>query len=304
VFVENGSPLTLPEGWTESDTPVNPETILKLTIALEVRNADKIEKLFWSISDPDSPNYTKYVDLNYFIENHSTNPEIIDKMTRFIKEYGIGNIDLNPTADFLTFDVPVSIAEEIFQVTFSNFQHPEYGTIIRSLDPYSLPLDIARHVVFVTGLNRFPPKRPLKAIYTKRSVTQSADSVTPQTIYAKFATNGITGTSPLNLQAVAQFLQQYYDPQDLSDFQAHFSLQNQPADKVIGPNDPTNPGTEALLDIEYIIATAPAVPTWFWSTGGLYNGQEPFVQWAMNVNAATTIPLVISVSYGDEESSV
>jgi len=76
------------------------------------------------------------------------------------------------------------------------------------------------------------------------------------------------------------------------------------ADKVIGPNDPSNPGTEALLDIEYIIATAPKIPTWFWSTGGVHEGQEPFVLWAQNLNAAATVPYVMSVSYGDEEKSV
>jgi len=145
--------------------------------------------------------------------------------------------------------------------------------------------------------------KPLKAIYThKRSIQQ--DNVTPQTIYTVFNTNGTMGKAANNLQAVSQFLQQYFDPQDLSDFQQNFNLQNQPAAKIIGPNDPTNPGTEALLDIEYIMGTAPLIPTWFWSTDGTYNGQEPFVQWAMNVNAGATVPLVMSISYGDEESSV
>jgi tripeptidyl-peptidase-1 len=190
----------------------------------------------------------------------------------------------------------------MFQVNFENFQNSKYGTIIRTLDPYTLPREIAKEVVFVTGLNRFPPKIPLKAIHTKRSTLQS--SVTPQTIWNTFNTKGIKGTAPNNIQAVAQFLEQYFDPQDLSQFQSHFNIPSQPAAQILGPNDPTNPGTEALLDIEYIIGTAPNIPTWFWSTGGLYNGQEPFVQWAMNVNAATTVPLVISVSYGDEESSV
>jgi len=277
--------------------------MLKLTFALKVHTADLIEKLFWSVSDPDSPYYTKYVDLPYFIENHSTAPQIVEMFEEWLSEVNVTSYYWNPTHDFLNIDICVNMAEDIFQVHFANFYNSEYGTIIRTLERYSLPDDIASEVVFVTGMNRFPPTRPLKAIYTKRSVQQ--DSITPQTIYSTFNTNGIAGQAPNNLQAVAQFLMQYFDPQDLQDFQSNFNLQNQPAAQIVGYNDPTNPGTEALLDIEYIIATAPGIPTWFWSTNGtVNNGQEPFVTWAQNVNSGTTIPLVFSISYGDEESSI
>lgn len=303
VFLENQHiEIHVPKGWSLAETPVDPNTVLKLTIALKIRTAEEIESLFWSVSDPNSPQYTQYVDLDYFIENHSTPDKVVQKITQWLEESGVNKISYNPTRDFVTIEVPVKIAEKMFQVHFMHFYNQDYGTIIRTLQPYSVPKHIAEEVVFVTGMNRFPPK-PLKAIYTtKRSIQQ--DSITPSTIWSVFNTSGITGKAAGNLQAVAQFLQQYFDPADLQTFQQQMNLQNQPAAKIIGPNDPTNPGTEALLDIEYIIGTAPLIPTWFWSTDGLYNGQEPFVQWAMNVNADTTIPLVMSVSYGDEESSV
>jgi hypothetical protein len=46
------------------------------------------------------------------------------------------------------------------------------------------------------------------------------------------------------VQAVAQFLEQYYNPDDLKTFQRTFGVVVQPVEKVIGPNKPNNPGIE------------------------------------------------------------
>jgi len=78
----------------------------------------------------------------------------------------------------------------------------------------------------------------------------------------------------------------------------------QPVALVIGPNKASDPGTEASLDIEYIIGTAPGVPAWFYYTEGLHQGQEPFVDWATNLSSSAVVPLVCSVSYGDNEDSI
>jgi len=81
-------------------------------------------------------------------------------------------------------------------------------------------------------------------------------------------------------------------------------LPSQKVAQVVGPNHATNPGIEATLDIEYITATALQVPTWFYSTAGLHQKQEPFVVWAEAMNNSSQVPYVVSVSYGDVESSI
>jgi len=77
-----------------------------------------------------------------------------------------------------------------------------------------------------------------------------------------------------------------------------------PVTKVQGPNDPTNPGLEAELDIQYIMGIATNVPTWFISTPGEHEGQEPFLTWITTLLDTPDIPYVYSVSYGDVESSL
>ena len=95
---------------------------------------------------------------------------------------------------------------------------------------------------------------------------------------------GFTDTK--NIQACASFLNQYYDPNDLSKFQSKYV----PDCKVTKPSvhgpDKSSAGIEASLDIEYIMAMGEDVPTQFWSTNGQqpHNpSNEPFLIWLQNL---------------------
>ena len=77
--------------------------------------------------------------------------------------------------------------------------------------------------------------------------------------------------------------------------------------KIIGPNDPTNPGTEAELDVQYLMAMGAGVETWAFYTAGREPGNsevEPFLAWLTGMDALEQPPYVASVSYGDDETSV
>lgn len=128
--------------------------------------------------------------------------------------------------------------------------------------------------------------------------------VTPRIVKEAFNIGDAVGKNSKSLQAVAQFLGQYYNPDDLATF---FSKNDLPANKVakvIGTNKPSNPGVEAQLDIEYIMGTANDIATYFVYTAHLYQNQEPFLTWLENTSNMTAPPAVYSVSYGDVESSV
>ncbi len=136
---------------------------------------------------------------------------------------------------------------------------------------------------------------------------------------------------------MAQFLEQYYTPSDLTLFQQTYNLPVQAPVKVVGHNDASSPGVEAELDIEYIMGVATNVPTWFVYTAGRHASQEPFLEWIQFINdhnsrtsvqcrtthttrarthglrcrlltwhvaGCAAAPLVNSVSYGDVESSI
>ena len=54
---------------------------------------------------------------------------------------------------------------------------------------------------------------------------------------------------------MVEFEQQYYSPSDLTLFFQSVGLPSDTPVTVIGPNDETNPGGEANLDIQYIMVS-------------------------------------------------
>jgi len=108
-------------------------------------------------------------------------------------------------------------------------------------------------------------------------------------------------------QSVAEFEQQYFSVPDLKQFFTAFGIPPAEADRVIvvGPNNQSDPGGEAALDIQYIMAMAPHATTYFWSIGA--NGTveiDDILKWAYQMSNATTRPMVTSISYGMTEDNV
>jgi peptidoglycan hydrolase-like protein with peptidoglycan-binding domain len=84
---------------------------------------------------------------------------------------------------------------------------------------------------------------------------------------------------------VVSFLGQYFDENDLQLFQNKFNLPQTPIEKIIGPND-GSPGTEALLDVQYLTGIPGNIRTWVYSTTGTRPGDnEPFLKWLMEVES-------------------
>ncbi len=99
--------------------------------------------------------------------------------------------------------------------------------------------------------------------------------VTPTVIRSRYSINSVMGQAPNNKQAVAQFLEQYYDEFDLEEFFLLLFPQaiGNTVDKIVGDNYWYDPGVEANLDIQYIMSVGADIKTWFYSTPGLHENQ-------------------------------
>jgi subtilase family serine protease len=119
---------------------------------------------------------------------------------------------------------------------------------------------------------------------------------------------GVPEDMPLiedNSQSVAEFLGEYYSSKDLSRWMSYMDVTSQAGQvEVIGPNDESNPGGEATLDIQWMLGIAPNARTVFWSLGDLHEGQEPFLEWLTDISNTPNAPLVHSISYADEETTL
>ena len=107
-------------------------------------------------------------------------------------------------------------------------------------------------------------------------------------------------------QAVAEFSDQFYSSTDLSAFWSQQSIDFTGTVSVEGPNTPSQPGLESSMDIQWLTAVSPNVDTVFWSVPVQQNGLSgSFVlEWAVEMNNATSPPAVTSISYGLPEDEL
>lgn len=213
------------------------------------------------------------------------------------------NLSASSNSDFIHAVVPVAVAERLVDAPYFEFEHRDTGDVVHRVGTrYTLPRDVSPHVDFVGPTVRFPAtsrvrvETPARASPLLRGLEsqQQYGGVTPSSLRKLYNVGDVQASSPNNIQAVAQYLKQYYSPSDLKSF---FSKYYTPAEgrtvrQVIGPNKPSRPGVEASLDIEvrartlpggllppshrlppfcaaqYIMAMGANVSTLFWSTPG------------------------------------
>eukprot|EP01100_Stratorugosa_tubuloviscum_P011261 TRINITY_DN4_c0_g1_i6.p1 TRINITY_DN4_c0_g1~~TRINITY_DN4_c0_g1_i6.p1 ORF type:complete len:577 (-),score=307.42 TRINITY_DN4_c0_g1_i6:166-1836(-) len=314
VSIEFENEIEIPQGWKIKDFKPNPNLELKITLALKQNNIEYLNNLFWEVSNPESKNYGKYLTNEQV--NNLIRPKIETRETilNWLFENSIEIFEETKAQDFINIKLTLEKAENLLNCKFYSFEHIlSRKNLIRTLK-YSVPFKIAKELDFIGGTIHFPKikiaSKSLRQQFNNNNhrslINPTSSKVDPATIKQRYNISAQDiGISNSNTQAVHQFLEQYYSPKDLSKFFNQFGLPDNAVTRVVGPNDPSKPGTEASLDIEYIMATATDVSTWFFYTDGYDNGnQEPFLEWIISLTNMTDAPLVNSVSYGDEESSI
>ena len=281
---------------------------VRLTFAIKQTNKDWLRKKIDSVSNPESPDYGKYLNFDEIAKVVHGEVGAVKALVDCLSDAGVMLEDHHFTLgrDFAVVDVPVAVAEELFDADYYVFKEPVTGIETVRSRSYSSPHCLQGHIDFVLGVTDFP--RPNRIFATHSTVSLWGDSggdVTPQLLYKDYKIGNYTSKSGNNSQAIASFLKQYFSPSDLKAFQKGYKLQQEAVAKVVGENDPQDPGMEANLDVQFIMSTARNAPTWFVSTSKLANhGQEDFLSWIIGQVNTTDSPWVHSVSYGDVESSI
>ncbi len=298
------------EGWKLTQRVFSGDRV-RLAFAIKQQNIAKLEKIFWSVSDPKSKVYGRYLNFKAVSDLVKPTEESIRVVKSWLKEGGVESRNCNETrnSDYIICETTSTIAEVLLSgARFYRFHHEETGkSVIRSSRHYSVPKEIARHLDFVGGLLRFPA---LNFLSTKvRSPSNDIGihiGVYPSVLRTRYNVSDTVGKHPNNSQAVAQFLGQHYSPTDLKEFFALFGRGFEhlsDVTKVVGP-DSGRSGIEASLDVQYIMSVGANISTWFWSTAGRHETQEPFLEWIVAVGNMSKVPYIFSVSYGDNEDSL
>lgn len=292
---------------------------LDLTVAVKQQNTDKLESTLFAVSDPDSPRFGQHLSKEEVDALVAPKPESIARVLGWLASTGDIDVAADVTAtdnsDMLTVRTTVGVAEKLLHAEYFVYTHvtmKDLEIVRLGGSSYSVPTEVAPHIDFVGPSLRFPlPQMVRRVDLTDGMGDDEFGGVTPDFL-RKLYKVGDTMAQPAtgSLQSCAQFLGQYYSPSDLASFfQQEYPAAEGQKPTVNGPNQPSNPGMEATLDIQYIMSMGAKVPTIFWSTAGQqpHNPQnEPFLVWLQNIakTADADQPKTISASYGDNEGGV
>ena len=301
VIVWSRTLQAVPEGWYKTiHSHCNEQ--LTVTFAIKQINTDWLEQKLKAVSYPDSPEYTNYMNFDEIAEHVYGRPDSVEAILKTLASVGIDERGVHFTLgrDFAVVDLPVVAAKQLFSADFYHYKHESFPELEIIASPsFEMPKSLVGHIDFISGISSFPAF--LKHRTTSKWPLAKTDLLvtTPITIARDYNTSDYVSTNAVNSQAVAAFLDEYYNPNDLTEFQERYKLPVKQITKVVGTNMPDDPGAEASLDVQYISATGQGVNTWFISISASTN---VFLSWIVSQVNTTDSPWVHSVSYGEVES--
>uniref|UniRef100_W5MZY3 Tripeptidyl peptidase I n=1 Tax=Lepisosteus oculatus TaxID=7918 RepID=W5MZY3_LEPOC len=310
VYLESDQDTSIPTGWAHAGRAAASDG-LQLTFALRQQNVGRLRKVLEEVSDPDSPQYGKYLSLEELSSLVRPSEQTQKLVRSWLQSHGIKACRTVYTQDFLQCDMSVRVAETLLPGSEFHRYLKGHLSLVRSPALYQVHEELAEHLDFVGGLHRFPAAtEALSRAWANQERREAGFhlGVTPAVLRKRYnLTRSDVGSGQNNSQAVAQFLEQYFHPADLAEFMMLFGREFQhlsKVDRVVGKQEGGKAGLEASLDIEYIMSTGANISTWVFTNPGRHESQEPFLQWMLLLSNLTSVPWVHTISYGDDEDSL
>ena len=178
---------------------------------------------------------------------------------------------------------------------------------------YSLPVEIAAHVLGVFNVCDVPPpprsgaklvgRVPSNAELAAAKKNSSGGTivpnlVTPALLNKVYRIDSNIGSSQVS-QGVFEMDNEYYSPSDLSAFQSYMGLSQESVAVDIGGHEDNNACNisdcfEGNLDVQYMMGVSQVTPTTYY-----YINETNFIlDWLVAVASMASPPLVLSVSWG------
>jgi tripeptidyl-peptidase-1 len=299
------SSLTLTGSWMRV-SDAGPEKYIKLTFAVKLINTDWLDKRFWAVSNPQSPDYGRYLNFDEIAGKVKARSGATDRIITLLRSHGVTKIDVTVGENYIVTYMTCASANRIFSTTFSSYTNVGYPeVIIEKATNYKIPEEIADDIDFILGIDDFPTVSQQYRTRAKMQPLQRGQSqITPSTIWQSYNISSYESSSPENSQAVAAFQTEYFKPSDLSQFQELYGVASSPIVNITGGNNDQEPTTEASLDVQYITGVGRKVATWFIHTSEVvYTYHDDFLTWIIRQTNTTNSPWVHSVSYGYEETA-
>lgn len=275
-----------PAGWTRARRAA-PDARVRLSVALRTPEEGRaaLTAALYAVSDPASPSYGRHLSKAAVDALTAPTVESVAAVEAWLAALGADGVAWGPSREWASGDVAVAALEAALDTTYHVYVTQSGHSVIRSLADYALPAAVAAAVDFVGPTSRFPPAAMVPRLHTAFATTTGlrggaaaaaverrlqADGTTPDSLRALYGVGTTAVKNASTAQVATGYLGEYASPADLATFlKAFYPAAEGAALTVVGPNDAKNPGLEASLDVQYIVAMAAgAVNSTFWYTPG------------------------------------
>ncbi|KAH8114716.1 tripeptidyl peptidase A [Phellopilus nigrolimitatus] len=333
-----------PRGWVKGD-PAPADHILELRIALPQPNFHVLEQHLYEVSDPNHERYGKHLAKQEVEDIIAPRPESVELVDEWLISHGL-NIDdfvRSPARDWVTVQVPVAVAEAMLATKYHVWIHEESGeSSIRTL-AYSVPEFIHDHVELIQPTTMFARMKKQKTTFRWSS---HQEMLLPSNGSRITLPNGVSVDASCNTTVTITCLKELYNAvgfnasatignqigitgylgqfANIADLQLFYADQRPDAlnssFKLVSVNGGQNPqnvseaGDEADLDVQFAFGLTFPTPSTFFSTAGSppfipdlrtpTNTNEPYTIWLDFILSQDNPPQTISTSYSDDEQTV
>ncbi|KAH9051634.1 subtilisin-like protein [Lactarius deliciosus] len=294
----------VPDNW-ECLGPPPPGITIDLHIALQPKEENVLREALYEVSTPGHPKYGKHLSKEEVAKLVEPHPDTLQLVHSWLAHHGVhsSSISTSHGGGWLTVtDVPVPQANELLGASYQLYRlaGTNETAILRTVG-YALPKAASRGPV---------------------SVLSSRDEdTTPEELRRLYNTYTYQPTAlTKNAIGVLGYDHEFPSPTDLDLFMSMFRPDSDPDEVTFtvelvngGEYDPSWPGFEANLDVQYAQAIAYPTPHIFYSIGGKLmwslDTDEPiagdfFLMWVDYLIDQEKIPQTISASYGVNEKDV
>lgn len=253
----------------------------------------------------------------------------VESVVSWLQSAGVS--DIAQDADWIDFTTTVGVANELLDTQFEWYMEKQTrGRHMRTLH-YSVPDDVAAYIHMIQPTTRFGSLTGMRATYLTRDKERAAlndgvpeascdTAVTPTCLRTMYGTVSYTADADSGSKvAVGSFLKEYASYEDLKLFEQNvapwaigqnFTVIEINGGKNVQRNN-TDDTSEANLDVQTVVGLASPLPITEFSTGGLAPNvsesmNEPYLEFlrAILKLPQEQLPQVLSISYGERETSV
>ncbi|RLN37852.1 hypothetical protein BBJ28_00000492 [Nothophytophthora sp. Chile5] len=295
----------------------DPEEVAPLVVGLRARDFDALERAFWAVSDP------AYVSLEAEIRSKSPPDGAVDAVRAWVGDWTYENSvgTFSSASNLLTIPIKVKHLERLLQTEIHAFDAhseatadalpPRRRRLLRAASAVSVPSHLHEFVTFLSVNTQPLGLRALSAMTSEAAELDGSGGGTLAAIRKAYGMpDQLVVTNAGCTQCVPSFYDEAWSPTDLETFYAAY-LPGESPPRILEEggraNHPERASTEASLDVQYLTGVARNATTFVWTMNGSnpYSSEdEPFVEFAQDVLALQQPPLVVSISYSDDEEHI